>query len=113
MKYHPEVGLPKSICLPLGTFKVKASFHAYREANKDNVQIPSRINTANAKLFEVVTNDLTGRIEKLGYRLAITHSHDICMVVNVSQPVWVCVTCWLNHKADHHSTLRRCNYAVA
>ena len=112
-KYHPEVGLPEGLQLPVGVFKMRGTQHAHHQAEQRQVWLPTTIDTRRAQVFEVVTDERE-RVIKLGLRLPFVGSLDLdlCLIVNIEEWEWECVTCWVNDKRDKHATLKRHEYTL-
>ena len=108
MKYHADIFMPEWFRLPLGLFRLKFTSHARQEARKDGVTLPVYLNTATARLFEMIEEK--GRAVKLAFRIDYTNTLDLCVVVAIDEYPWVVVTCWVNKKSDRHATLNRSNY---
>ena len=54
--YHTELGFPKDIVLPSGTFNLSYSYHAQNASYDDRygqMNLPTTLNVDNAKLIEI------------------------------------------------------------
>ncbi len=116
MLYHMDLGLPDSIKLPVGRYKLKYSGHAKIAAANDkngsfvsNLKYHEILDTEIAEVIEIETRD--GRLVKILYRLPLTGSDSYDIILAVLPHCWVVKTVWLNHKYDKHKTLNRKRYA--
>lgn len=117
MLYHRDIGIPSSIKLPSGKFKLKYSGHAKNAAATDKygdfspaLRYHQTLDTAVAEVIEIQVDD-DQKPMKIVYRQPLTgwDGYDIIFVVVAQE--WVVKTVWLNHKNDKHRTLNRKKYA--
>ena len=117
MLYHKEIGLPDTLSLPVGVYKLKYSRHAQLSAKtdrygdfSDSLRFHQSIDTSKASIIEVETFDNV-KPNKIVYRLPLTGWPGYDIVIVVIPGEWVVKTVWINETSDRHKTLNRSKYA--
>lgn len=100
MRYHYQIGFPKTLSLPTGIVRLTYSYHAL---NKGVDSLPDVLNTTRARLIEVET-DFFGKVLKVVYRVPYNAVYDLVLAV---LPNGFVKTVWLNGKYDNHATLNK------
>lgn len=111
-KYHKSIGFPKTLQIPKGLFRVQITQHAQIAAKNDHYQKFSRIlhgiggiDLTHTEIIEVETVDKIN-LTKVVCRLSLLDDFDLSAVIQPTGRGYKILTCWLNRKSDHHSTLR-------
>lgn len=114
MLYHKDLGFPKNVSLPQGTFGLTYGHHARQAAASDRYgdvsqDLPATIDTTLATVVELEILD--GRIAKIVYRDHFNDELDLVFAIIPGQ--WFVKTVWVNVKSDPHHTLDRGRYQAA
>lgn len=112
--YHRDIGFPPGTSWPAGTFPLRYSCHARREAREDRLgdfydRLPRHLDMFRCQVVEAQI-DGRGRVHLLVCRMPLDVERDIVLVVNTGGPVWFVRTVYLNRRRDQHRTLDRGRY---
>ena len=107
--YHTELGFPKNVDLPSGTFNLSYSYHAKNASYDDRygqMNLPNTLNVDGAKLIEIEVEG--NEVVKGVYRTSYNTDLDL-IIVMIPQTSFV-KTVWFNKTTDVHKTLQAWKY---
>ena len=113
MKYHKEIGFPKSLIFPKYLVHLHWTDHACDKMNSFGLAGGKLLKTHIYKkdTIEVEVNDKTGIITDIVVRLPYSQKYDIAFALSITKTKHAVIkTVWLNNKKDQHKTLDRSKY---
>jgi hypothetical protein len=113
MRYHRELGFPKTIILPQNPLYLIYSKHAtvrYGE-NALNFNL-KKIKIKLEDIIEIRTKDNI-KCSSLLVRKKLDSNRDIILSLKISIKKAVVITLWVNNKKDNHKTLNKNLYDIA
>jgi hypothetical protein len=110
MKYHKDLGFPKTLKFPDYVIDLTWSFHAIRKAFKTGIGVTSVLLGVDQKyVVEVETYD-NKEINSVVLRMPWNEHHDLCFSIRLFYKTGVVKTIWVNNKKDNHETLDKSKY---
>ena len=110
MRYHKNIGFPKSIVIPKKKLLLVYTHHAIEKyKNGDIYPIVTHLKIELKDVIEVRTKDNV-KCTSLLVRKKLDKRRDLTLSIKPFEKYAVVITVWVNNKKDKHKTLDRSKY---